>query len=584
MKIKIFALLLVACVSLLALASCGGEGGGETTNDGGGNDITNDECKHTFSEAWSSNDTQHWHQATCEHGEVKDSLANHIDTNEDGKCDLCAYEVGHDHIFSTEWTYDEDYHWKNAICSHGDQKDQLDLHSDDNNNGECDVCPSHVHAMGNSGFCKYDGCGKPMAEIDTSDIDTLITAVTNQGGLVNKVEIEYIININSNNKDYQENGSWLSYNTSTKHNISVLFGKGGYVNNFTNSHVITGLGSHQSTSTSTFESWHEKDGSTAFGVYSEDGGEVALDVANADKLLGNYYTLSTVADGYGTENFLYSIYEAAKSSNARDLVITTDGNKVTISFNLLVVDKITGTEIGDITEDGIQTGATSTNYNVNYFEVSASFTYNDNYVITSLDAFCNCYTNNAGQLSNKEPNLKDVNLRYYPETGKFEFVKYDTATESYIVVDKSEITPNNYSYSVTQTVGERTADNPRSKNSFIPTNFDLYSDPECTVKLGDSLTGTVKEFLYIYLGNYQPEGTSIEHVYDLIGFEILDSKGKVIEGTDIMEGNSQVFKMAFTFDENQNRYFMLYPLKAGNYTFVINYRGATAYTIPITVK
>lgn len=47
---------------------------------------------HTFAEDWTSDDNQHWHAATCGH-DVKDGLADHVDANGDGKCDVCGKEL-----------------------------------------------------------------------------------------------------------------------------------------------------------------------------------------------------------------------------------------------------------------------------------------------------------------------------------------------------------------------------------------------------------------------------------------------------------------------------------------------------------
>lgn len=48
--------------------------------------------QHTFSEKWDGQDAnQHWHKATCEHTDVKGSPADHVDANNDGKCDVCEY-------------------------------------------------------------------------------------------------------------------------------------------------------------------------------------------------------------------------------------------------------------------------------------------------------------------------------------------------------------------------------------------------------------------------------------------------------------------------------------------------------------
>ena len=50
-------------------------------------------CEHTFSEEWTTDATNHWHAATCEHTEEKSDLAAHADANNDGKCDVCAYAM-----------------------------------------------------------------------------------------------------------------------------------------------------------------------------------------------------------------------------------------------------------------------------------------------------------------------------------------------------------------------------------------------------------------------------------------------------------------------------------------------------------
>lgn len=46
---------------------------------------------HTFSDEWASDETNHWHDATCEHyGEVFDGLEEHYDNNHDYYCDMCG--------------------------------------------------------------------------------------------------------------------------------------------------------------------------------------------------------------------------------------------------------------------------------------------------------------------------------------------------------------------------------------------------------------------------------------------------------------------------------------------------------------
>lgn len=75
--------------------------------------------EHTFSDTWTSNDTQHWHAATCEHTSEKKDAAAHADANTDGKCDVCNAEV--------------------AIADHD--------HADADENGKCDVCDEALYTV-----------------------------------------------------------------------------------------------------------------------------------------------------------------------------------------------------------------------------------------------------------------------------------------------------------------------------------------------------------------------------------------------------------------------------------------------------
>lgn len=102
---------------------------------------------HTFSREWSKSDTHHWHAATCEHTDLKDSYEEHY-YNESGWWDIikpateteegekvrvcigCKYEdhqpipkLEHVHKFSEEWTSEGGYHWHSATCEHTDEVD-----------------------------------------------------------------------------------------------------------------------------------------------------------------------------------------------------------------------------------------------------------------------------------------------------------------------------------------------------------------------------------------------------------------------------------------------------------------------------
>ena len=127
--------------------------------------------KHSFSDAWSSDDKQHWHDASCGHT-VQSDLENHVDFAKDGICDVCGwFDQSHSHSFSDEWVSDVVYHWHSATCEHtgavADQAEHADTdgdkhcdvcdfeiceHVDYDQDGQCDLCgwsdPKHTHEFG----------------------------------------------------------------------------------------------------------------------------------------------------------------------------------------------------------------------------------------------------------------------------------------------------------------------------------------------------------------------------------------------------------------------------------------------------
>ncbi len=88
---------------------------------------------HTFATEWSKNETEHWHAATCEHKDQKDALGTHVyDNDEDTTCNTCGYvRTVHTHTFATEWSSNETEHWHAATCEHKNQKDGLAAHTFD---------------------------------------------------------------------------------------------------------------------------------------------------------------------------------------------------------------------------------------------------------------------------------------------------------------------------------------------------------------------------------------------------------------------------------------------------------------------
>lgn len=103
---------------------------------------------HTFAEAWSTDGESHWHATTCGH-DVKDALGAHADADNDDACDVCAHSGGCEHPVNAEaWLSDAEGHWHAASCGHTVKLDAA-AHADGNNDGACDVCawedPDHTH-------------------------------------------------------------------------------------------------------------------------------------------------------------------------------------------------------------------------------------------------------------------------------------------------------------------------------------------------------------------------------------------------------------------------------------------------------
>ena len=128
---KILAILLCAVMVLSLFAGCGGE---ETQP-------TETKHKHTYATDWAFDATSHWLPATCEHTNLKANVGNHLDEDKDGVCDSCGwFDETHTHTFSEEWTTDVVYHWHGATCDHTGARMDLEEHVDADDDDKCDAC------------------------------------------------------------------------------------------------------------------------------------------------------------------------------------------------------------------------------------------------------------------------------------------------------------------------------------------------------------------------------------------------------------------------------------------------------------
>ena len=110
---------------------------------------------HAYSDSWTSNETHHWHAATCGHtDQVKDKAEHDFpetwievtaateedDGLEERFCSVCEYRetriiimLGHNHnVDRNNWTSDETHHWHAADCGRPAHNEDFAPHTEDN--------------------------------------------------------------------------------------------------------------------------------------------------------------------------------------------------------------------------------------------------------------------------------------------------------------------------------------------------------------------------------------------------------------------------------------------------------------------
>ena len=469
MKRKFLVLLSMVLILTLVCASCGKK------------DEKN-ECEHTYGEKWSSNATEHWHAANCEHTDLKSDVAAHTDADQNGKCDVCNYEIGHVHTFADTWTTDETHHWKLATCSHTDEKGEFAAHTDSDENGSCDVCSAHVHKVNIYGICPL--CNKKVADVDPSDFGTIIPIIVAKSDKIASGKLVYDTHISTN--DTGKDNAPIVLEIISNQTIDYVFGASSAyykLDAYTKSEEYDSFEQivKEYEASDVQEAWYEKlADDSVFGVYTTSNSEgFFMDSYDAEyganKFVGWYVPVSNLTDAYGPENLISTLYALSKSEAASDFTSDISDRTYNFSFNYLRITTDTAEGDGDF---------------VDYYELEVSFTVTEFGVLTSLDVKCDCYTNSTDEL----------NWDY----------TYNQADKTITMNDGA--LADTYTYSYTQVEGKRTYVNEHPKSSFIPTDFDIFTDEECTEKVGESISCTVDEYFYLYLGNFAPVNASVSFV------------------------------------------------------------------------
>ena len=101
---------------------------------------SDDEHVHTFdTEKWVSDNNNHWYAATCEHTNEVSEVAAHEDEDNNGVCDICAFQIC-EHELATLWSHDETNHWNIYLCDCDIPDANVGAHVDADNNSVCDTC------------------------------------------------------------------------------------------------------------------------------------------------------------------------------------------------------------------------------------------------------------------------------------------------------------------------------------------------------------------------------------------------------------------------------------------------------------
>ena len=306
------------------------------------------EHEHTYNtEQWASNAYGHWHVANCEHTDEVADVAAHTDANNDGTCDICAYNGGHEHGYQDSWDSDATDHWHSSECGHAVVADKA------------------AHTYNEVGVCTV--CGYEVG-VSPETVAEAIELGVKQAGAVK----DGMITINSENA-YASNKETIKYQIST--------GKF-YANILSDSGMMDGGYGDMVWVNEKTEQWIglKEDGSVygytyvdgvlqAMQQYDETNG-VGIDT---DSVKG--YTFESVigyGDRYiGVDGLVSGLYElGAEYSNNND--IATE-----------VVDGVYSFEYSFVFEG---------EYSLNYYTVAVSFELADDYYIDNVAVTINLYS------------------------------------------------------------------------------------------------------------------------------------------------------------------------------------------------
>ena len=553
-------LCLILCLGVvLSMAACNDDGSGDPVDPGNQGQQAH---VHTFKTDadWSKDASGHWYDATCDCDDVTVRKLNHVDDNKDAICDVCKFEYDHEHTYAEDWTADCTNHWYAADCGCIIPGTEVGAHADENGDGECDVCKyvindlhKHVfatewssdgenhwhaalcehnvevadkqaHTLNDAGYCTV--CNEKLKEVDRTDVLAVLKAAVANNNKVVSGSVAYVNTIPD-----------LNY-TLTHDVYYVLGASSAYVKR-----IEYGMAK---------ERWYQLIGNDeVFGVTSEDGGFTITPLsADIDSLKGYNYTPSTMLGSYDSTatlaDTLYAIYDISLKDTVSNKVVSynEETGVYTISYIYLEVRTLQGHDSLEDSGNDDSSAELQTVVLTNLYEVEASFTVDENFVIDSAEFVVGAYN-------------QDIDGDYV----------YDVETGTYQM--SASALADTYSYKVAQTSGERTYYTAYPKASIVPNSFDLML-PNGEIA-GEEIKTAVGTYVQFYLTNLKPFSALSEFI---------DANDFTITTIDNATGEAAGFTPSY---DSFSGAVCFNPNKIGSYTMTIKYGDfEKVYTLTIT--
>ena len=428
---------------------------------------------HTYSEGWTVDCTNHWNAADCGHIVAGANVAEHVDTNNDGECDVCKYVINeiHVHYFDTAWTNDGEYHWHAALCEHG-----------------VEVADKTAHVLNAAGYCTV--CEAKINEVDPTDLAAILAAAVARN---DKVAYGDVI---ATEAVYGGTGAETLENGKTN-KVHFALGNGeSYIQYISFDMYGDYIGQN--------EQWYEDLGNgEVFGAEMVYGEYELAPIAGAAQFLNGYNYIpgsiipSDSADTSTLANMLIALYNQMKAgvrvSNATESV---ENGVYAFSYTYYSINVSTAQ------------GAVF-NVELEYYNVDVEFTVNDDLIIDTANFQVEVYRDYEN----------DSDLDYtYTDNGD------GTVTLTADPVLKATANPSYYTYSVAQMSGERTFTTPYPRASLLPSSFELLlvtgtvedengnKYPDTTEPIGETVEFTSGTYALFAIGDILPVTASSKFI------------------------------------------------------------------------